>query len=435
MFLPSLFDKINDNIRYAVLRNYEKLPDSIGDSDLDILIHKDDYQSFIKCIHELNIEYDFDIVSVIEHPLCPHFCILGTNWGIQIDIFIGCIIHKNVVLYDWVFLSDYIVNYNQIKALNNDFANIIAFIKEVLNNKTCKDKYFEQAHHSIGQFSEIEKNKIFGIFDDENRKNIISYIESENFNKNDVKILAQRASSNLVSFCGKIKYKVGQFAKLKRVFKQTGYSIAFMGTDGSGKSTVINKIKPVLNSAFHNNVYYRHLRPSALPSLAVLFGKKAKHEVPVVNDNPHGGKPSGFLGSLFRLNYYLLDYTIGYFIKIFPKKSVKSCVWIFDRYYYDYLIDPKRNCIKLPKWIVKFYSNFVPTPDIIICLGSDAKIIRNRKPELPLFEVERQVSDLKEFAKKEKKAIWIDSGCSEDETVHRTMSAICDMMKKRGFVI
>jgi hypothetical protein len=240
-------------------------------------------------------------------------------------------------------------------------------------------------------------------------------------------------SSNIVPFHKNMQYKLLQVFKLKRIFKKTGYAIAFMGTDGSGKSTIIQKIIPVLNEAFHNGIYYEHLRPNYIPSLAVLLGKKKREGAAVVNNNPHGNQPSGFLGSLFRLNYYLLDYTIGYMVKIFLKKSVKSCVWIFDRYYYDYYIDPKRNCISLPPWIVKFYGYIVPSPDLIICLGTDANVIRNRKPELPLSEIKRQVLALKVFAQKEKKAIWIDSGCSEDETVCMTMDAICKMMEKRGF--
>ena len=62
---------------------------------------------------------------------------------------------------------------------------------------------------------------------------------------------------------------------LKRLFgKRPGYVIAVEGTDGSGKSFIINSITPVLNEAFHNGVVYNHLRPSAIPDLGVVLGKK-----------------------------------------------------------------------------------------------------------------------------------------------------------------
>ena len=208
-------------------------------------------------------------------------------------------------------------------------------------------------------------------------------------------------------------------------------TIAFLGTDGSGKSTIINAVIPILNEAFHSGVHYEHMRPNYMPSLAVAMGKKRKVEPVTVCTDPHAGKPSGFLGSLLRLNYYMIDYTYGYFRKIYLDKSVKTHVWIFDRYYYDYLIDPQRGRIQLPEWMIRFYGLFVPTPDIIICLGTDAKKIHERKPELPLEEVERQVNKLQNFARKHKKAVWIDTGCSIEESTKQTMDAILSIMTKR----
>lgn len=107
-----------------------------------------------------------------------------------------------------------------------------------------------------------------------------------------------------------MKHIIGQVVKLKRFIHPIGYTIAFMGTDGAGKTTVINAVTPILNEAFHKGVHYEHMRPNCLPALAVLFGKKNKAEVPQVCTDPHGGKQSGMVGSLLRLSYYLLDYTL-----------------------------------------------------------------------------------------------------------------------------
>ena len=59
----------------------------------------------------------------------------------------------------------------------------------------------------------------------------------------------------------------------------------------------------------------------------------------VVCSDPHAGKTSGVLGSLLRISYYWIDYTYGYFRKIYMDKAVKNHVWIFDRYFYDYIND------------------------------------------------------------------------------------------------
>ena len=205
--------------------------------------------------------------------------------------------------------------------------------------------------------------------------------------------------------------------------------IALLGTDGSGKSTIIENIKPPLNDAFHNAVYYEHMRPNKFPSIARLMGNKEEFTGPVTN--PHGSSTSGFLGSMLRWAYYMLDYTLGFYLKIWPKKAIRSCVWIFDRYYYDYLIDPKRSRINLPKWLLKLGQFIIPEPDIIICLGTDAQAIYKRKPELPLAEVERQVDALQAFCEKHPRARWIDTGQSIEQSSRETMEYIKEVMGNR----
>lgn len=211
--------------------------------------------------------------------------------------------------------------------------------------------------------------------------------------------------------------------------KQVSFSIVFLGTDGSGKSTIINSITPILNKFYPNNVYYEHLRPNKFPTIAKLLGKKEEFDGPVTN--PHSKNPSGTLGSLLRWSYYLLDYILGYGLKVFPKKVFKSCVWIFDRYYYDYLIDKKRTRVNLPNWLLKVGQWFIPEPDIIICLGADPQKIHDRKPELPLAEVERQVEKLQHFCKQHKKAVWVDTGNSIDQSVNDVMATITKVMERR----
>ncbi len=202
-------------------------------------------------------------------------------------------------------------------------------------------------------------------------------------------------------------------------------TIAFLGTDGSGKSTIISALKPWVEEHY-GFVVYEHMRPNFFPSLAVATGKrKASEESHTVCTNPHGSKSSGLLGSVIRLTYYWLDYTWGYYKKVYHSKDT---IWFFDRYYYDYYVDQKRSRINVPKWILNIYGWFVPSPDLTICLGGDPSLIYSRKPETSLEEVACQNQILKKFAQKHKHSVWIDTTRTIDESVNAAKKAVQDLM-------
>jgi thymidylate kinase len=416
-----LFSDLNrKSINYCVLRNFEHLPLNTGNSDLDILIHKNDVAKFIYILESFIQINKLNLVSVISDKHCPKYCISNENWGIQIDVFQESVFYgdNELITSDTLFQNTLV--YNGVKVLDPKIGALLSFLKELLNNKNCTAKYIEDLQNQF-QLQKIATNLLIQ-FD----LGFITYFKN-NFNE-----LNNGHYLKLYDLSRKTHKKSslnGFVSKIQRLFHKPGYTVAFLGTDGSGKSTIIELITPILNEAFHKAVYYEHLRPNHFPSIARLLGNKNILDEPVTD--PHGGSVSGYLGSFFRWAYYSLDYTFGFYIKIFTKKAFKSCVWIFDRYYYDYLIDPKRSRINLPKWIFKLGQFIIPEPDIIICLGTDAQTIHKRKPELPLLEVERQVKDLKKFAENHKRAVWIDTGKSIETAQNDTMKAIIKVMAKR----
>lgn len=427
-FLEQLFHSFSENnLRYIVLRNYEELPYSTGGSDLDILIDKKKAIQFLALLNKTCDKHNGKIVSLIESSVCPRICVMGNNgvkWGVMIDLHLDEITYRGYTIISNKNIWNNSFKYNNITALNSKTDALLGLFKELLNNQNCKEKYFiDFKRHAL--------NEVFldEIFLDINKSQVTQLLlQSLNIDYSEVEI--KRLVNGLnKEFPKKYFYKFNKIYKLKRIFKQPGYTIAFLGTDGSGKSTIIENIIPALKDAFHEAVYYEHMRPNLFPSIARLLGKPGKENGPVTN--PHKSPSSGFIGSSFRWGYYLLDYTFGYFLKVYPKKAIRSCVWIFDRYYYDYIIDPKRSRVKLPYNILKFGQLLIPEPDIILCLGTDAKIIHSRKPELELVEVERQVKELKFFCDNHQKAVWVDTGKLIQDSSNDALKEILGAMGKR----
>jgi thymidylate kinase len=428
-FLLSFFKKLNSiNIDYCVLRNYSFLPASTNGSDLDILINKKDSKCFFNLVKELADYHNGKIVSIIDSEICPRICALGNKevgWGIMIDLHYDVISYRGYTIFSNKNVWRNTFKYNgQITALNKKADGLNGLFKELLNNGICDEKYFNDFKNSS-----LDQRFLYEVFDEIKKTELIpvllkfkNEIYSKDVIKNFVKILN-------INFPVKRKESLKKSLKLARLFKQPGFTIAFLGTDGSGKSTIIDSITPILNQAFHKAVYYEHMRPNKLPSIARLFSSKEEINKPVTN--PHGSSTSGFFGSLLRWLYYTLDYTFGFYLKVWSKKAIRSCVWIFDRYYYDFLIDPKRGRIKLPRWILKVGQFIIPEPDIILCLGADAGEIHQRKPELSLAEVERQVLELKKFCDSHKKAVWIDTGKEIKISSNDALEVIITMMSKR----
>lgn len=428
-FVYNLFAELNsNNINYAVLRNYKLLPNSCGKSDLDIYVSSKDVTQFYEIVSHVSKITNCPLVSYTKDSNSPKLCYLGQSDGIQMDVFAGAITYKSNVMIPEETIEENTIVYNGIRVLDKDFGNIIALIKEILNNGKCSEKYIDPVIENKDKYTKDYLTRNLKIFSKEFVNLLCESIKDEKI-KECIQALCNNGRNSFKSnFTDKAK---AMLSKFRRLFRHPGYTIAFLGTDGSGKSTVINAITPILNEAFHNGIRYEHMRPNHLPSLAVFMGKKKSDEPATVCSNPHGSKPAGLAGSLLRISYYMLDYTWGYFRKVFLDKAFKTHIWIFDRYYYDYLIDPRRGRISLPKWFLKFYGFFVPTPDLILCLGGDPEKIYARKPETSLEEVTRQTKVLKKFCDSNKKAVWVDTTTTPQESIDTAMKAIQEMMRKR----
>ena len=71
-FVGKFFSEMNSNgIRYAVLRNYESLPESCGGSDLDIFVSSKDITKLGEILSKVSNSLDASLVSYTASNACP----------------------------------------------------------------------------------------------------------------------------------------------------------------------------------------------------------------------------------------------------------------------------------------------------------------------------------------------------------------------------
>lgn len=156
-------------------------------------------------------------------------------------------------------------------------------------------------------------------------------------------------------------------------------TICFLGPDGSGKSTIIEQL--LMQQLPFDDKEYFHLKP---------IKKKNFADDNIMVTNPHMYPPYSKLKSYVKLLYFVYQYNLGWLKNISPLRT-KSSLVIFDRFFDDMLIDSRRYRYGGSLTMAKMARMFIPKPDIYFILTTDAKIIYERKQEVPFEELERQV--------------------------------------------
>jgi len=432
-FLRDMFRSLNTaSIPYCVLRDYHHLPDDTRGHDIDLLVPSACLGQAVALIRQAACRHNGRLIASYQRSArILRFCGKHSQWwGVALDIF-PCFEYSGLTFYDTSSILDRSVSWNNIPVACAADAYVTAFLKEILANSKDRKNYAQLAaehyRRAPGHFDRMFR-KYFG---NQLTRRLARFFQ-QGADPQNIPALARCARKALYRnlFCRHPLCTLKNFLKcyaqrFTRIFQPPGISVVFLGTDGAGKSTLIENIRPVLARALHDEVVYQHLRPNLLPSLARLFSRPTPTGP---TTDPHAHPPSGFLISLLRITYYQLDYIFGYFLKVFPALVKRPCVWIFDRYFYDYFFDPRRSLIALPSWLIRLYSFLVPQPDIIFCLGTDPEIIHKRKPELPLEEISRQVAKLRKLCYHKPNAIWIDTHCNLQDTVDHTLEAIITSM-------
>lgn len=183
---------------------------------------------------------------------------------------------------------------------------------------------------------------------------------------------------------------------IRRWFSPKGVFVVVLGPDGVGKSTTIVRLQLELQRSFGSCTTHRW-RPGLIRKVAPDTGNRI----------PHAKVPRGLIGSICSMLGLVFDFNFGYLICTLPALARSEAV-IFDRYFHDILIDPRRYRYAGPMWLPDILNRLIPPRKaIFVILDADEETILSRKRELPQHEIRRQRVAYRAFAAQRRQAMIV----------------------------
>ena len=211
--------------------------------------------------------------------------------------------------------------------------------------------------------------------------------------------------------------------EVRRIWRRwcypTGLFVAVLGPDGAGKSTLIEQLRVSLAGAFRRTEVF-HSRPN------VLGGRRTNGPV----TDPHGQLAYPVWLSLLKIPYYILDYCLGYLCKLRPR-LVRSTFVLFDRYYDDLLVDPRRSRYGGPSWAVHLGRRFIPRPDLFLILDAPEEQLLARKQEVSLEELRRQRKAYQRLAAELPNAMLLDGSLPPEQVLRHANETVLGNLHER----
>lgn len=438
LYLTALFRRLNElNVQYCVLHSYEQLPYN-SRSDVDFAIDKHGIQTIDDILIELAENVGTKLIQKVYHGIPSSYSyVVAYTVGISSPRFIQLDFHydRHGIGRDYVPTSLLLLNRRWYRGFYVSDASIEAV--HLLMKRIIK-----------GNLQNRHKLRIEQLYR-ENQRDITRLLR-EYLGKRATREAEENiCSGNWEKFCRRIAryqrcmwfrkfhnsniwYITQSFAwhlarAVKRFTYPTGLMVVLLGPDGSGKTCVGDAIcKQMLNG--FRQVKHIHWRPGLLPPLSALLRKRKALEEDYTQ--PHSAKPHGSFISLLRFFYYAIDFVLGYWLKIRILK-VRNRLVCIDRYYYDYLIDTRRYRLKLPQWLIHAVMKVIPKPDMVIYLYGTPENLYERKQEITIEELTRQVREFQEIVPELPNAYRIETDKSLDEVVCEVTSIILDFMARR----
>jgi len=441
-FLLQLFHRLEQaNVKYCVLRNYQMIPEGI-ENDVDMLVLPKDRLAFERCILDSAKATGWSLLMkpvrygyrsywfqsttsgrYVHFDAWTKIAWKGLRWANEAKIlsrrirrkqfYIPCASDEACIslIKDLIQLGNIKEKYKNLitSMLRQDKMSLIKALGWGLG-KSLSTKLCDLIEE--GKWSEIAIRK------DEIRKRVF------------IECVRRKPISPII---GMACFFGGYIWSL--ISHRSGIFIAFIGPDGSGKTTIANMLLHSMRDIFPSTQCY-HGRFGILPDMRTLynklrmwFGYRPLPEAGAGTAALHDMTPHGVFRALAYLGYYAIDYILGFWHV--NQSRAKGQMIVFDRYYYDYYVSPL--FAKIPRFLLSAVGWIIPKPDMLLYLNCDADAIHQRKPELTPAQIRYQQQEIERYLSNLDYYYMINSEGNLAESVNNIERLIVSALQKRNY--
>ncbi len=402
-----------EGIPSVVLHSYEALPDAV-ESDVDYAVADSDLPRVQPLLRRVVAENGWILTQVLQHEVCAFYMVV--NAAEDPRAFLKLDVCSHYVRNGCLFLRDDFLLWGRrgrrgfhIPAPAAEFAYVLA--KTFAKRKRIADY--------------LPRLRVLESEDPEGCDQAMRLLAGETGRSAAAWLQTPAADWHGLGKLMQARHRYGATMRLRevrrrlrRLSRPAGLHVAVLGSDGVGKSTLLERLRDV-EAPFRGRLTF-HFRPK--------FLAQAGAARPVVD--PHALPPRGLLPSLLKTAYYFADQWLGYLLRVFPAK-LQSMLVVFDRNFDDLLVDARRYRMQGCQWLVRLLRRWVPQPDLTFILLADPQVLRQRKPELPLGELVRQQGVLRELASTDGRHRAIDAARPAGEVALEVCEVIAGALARR----
>ena len=440
--LAAVFDTLNQaGIPWLVLRNYQGLPDDNRSKDVDIAVHPRQFGRAERAIDARlrAMGYRRKQLCIMQWGrLISYYADLdGVPTSIKIDLMDG-FSWRVAAIFGFEKLAPDMRDLGAIFAPGVVDDAVMLWVKPLMTGGFTKAAYVDRIREVFASHPDEFRRVLHRLFSANLAERAWSHLQAGDFDA--LLPMKRKLSWNawwreirsrpFASVWAASKYVL--FELLRRSQRPPASFLAVLGPDGVGKTTFIEALRAglaELQAKDLDDIIVQHFRPRVFPNIQALL-RRGDGPVDGQTSVPHEAPPAGTLSSLVRITYYWLDYIWGYWARM-RRQSVAGRTVVYDRYIYDFQVDPKRSRFGLPQWVIKRFVALAPKPDMVIFLDAEPEVIFARKQELQPPEIERQLLEYRALcAAQPDKFLRLDASLPPEENVKIALLAIIDRLYK-----